>query len=96
MAVVLHEDAERDATGARDWHAERSAIAAPAFLTELSATIAKIAERSAAVPQYLAGTRRRSLINFPFSLVCPVSAENLLVLAVAHHRRKPGYWRQRH
>lgn len=42
------------------------------------------------------GARRRySLRRFPYSLIYQITEEELRVLAVAHHRRRPGYWAQR-
>lgn len=32
---------------------------------------------------------------FPYSLIISVEPDALLVLAVAHARRRPGYWRDR-
>ncbi|HAZ61312.1 MAG TPA: type II toxin-antitoxin system RelE/ParE family toxin [Gammaproteobacteria bacterium] len=41
-------------------------------------------------------TRRRYILRrFPFSIIYQVTAEELRILAVAHHRRHPGYWVQR-
>lgn len=39
--------------------------------------------------------RRLPLRRFPFFIVYEVLPESLLVVAVAHQRRKPGYWRKR-
>ncbi|MBI5922198.1 MAG: type II toxin-antitoxin system RelE/ParE family toxin [Betaproteobacteria bacterium] len=42
------------------------------------------------------GTRRRFILRrFPYSIIYQVTAEELRILAVAHHRRRPGYWTQR-
>lgn len=42
------------------------------------------------------GTRRRySLRRFPYSIIYQVAAEELRILAIAHHRRRPGYWAHR-
>lgn len=38
------------------------------------------------------GTRRRLIKGFPFSLVYRPSDVEILIVALAHHRRKPGYW----
>lgn len=39
------------------------------------------------------GTRRRCLLRrFPYSIIYQVTAEDIRILAVAHHRRRPGYW----
>jgi hypothetical protein len=44
---------------------------------------------------HLANTRRVVLQRFPFSVVYEILPEGVLVVAVAHHRRRPGYWRDR-
>ena len=39
---------------------------------------------------------RRSLLSrFPFSLIYTVEPDNLLIVAVAHQRRRPNYWKER-
>ncbi len=96
MRVEFHPDAEQDIANAQQWYAERSAIAARAFLTELMASVDTVAQSPARWPRHLAGTRRYVFAKFPFSLVYRVTDELLTVVAVTHHRRKPGYWSERH
>jgi plasmid stabilization system protein ParE len=39
------------------------------------------------------GARRRYLLRrFPYSIIYQLSSEELRVIAVAHQRRRPGYW----
>ncbi len=38
------------------------------------------------------GTRRRIVRGFPFSIVDRASDAELLIVAVAPHRRQPEYW----
>jgi len=40
-------------------------------------------------------TRRMFVKNFPFAVVYRVDAEGIVIFAVAHHSRRPGYWRER-
>ncbi len=42
-----------------------------------------------------AGAKRVILRRFPYDIVLVEHASELLVIAVAHHARKPGYWRER-
>ena len=42
-----------------------------------------------------AGRRRYLMKHFPYSLVYTVSSEEIRILAVAHHSRRPGYWASR-
>lgn len=41
------------------------------------------------------GARKLILHKFPFSLIVYELANSLVVVALAHHSRKPGYWRPR-
>lgn len=40
-------------------------------------------------------TRRKLLRRFPFQIVYEVHTDHILVVAVAHERQRPGYWRNR-
>ena len=39
--------------------------------------------------------RRILLARFPYSLIYSIETERIWVIAVAHHRRRPGYWQER-
>lgn len=39
--------------------------------------------------------RRFPLRRFPFALIYRIDRDRLRILAFAHRRRRPGYWRQR-
>lgn len=39
--------------------------------------------------------RRILLVRFPFSLIYSIEPDHLWIMAVAHHRRRPGYWKER-
>jgi plasmid stabilization system protein ParE len=41
------------------------------------------------------GLRRVLLHRFPFSLIYSVESDAVLIVAVAHQRRRPDYWRDR-
>ncbi|MEK6600505.1 MAG: type II toxin-antitoxin system RelE/ParE family toxin [Candidatus Binatota bacterium] len=38
------------------------------------------------------GIRKRILRKFRYSLIYSAEKDGLLILAVAHHSRRPGYW----
>lgn len=40
---------------------------------------------------HLLGTRRVPVRRFPYSLVYTTRSEQIIILAVAHHRRRPEY-----
>lgn len=41
------------------------------------------------------GAKRLILRRFPYDIVVVEGAEDLIIVAFAHHSRKPGYWRDR-
>jgi plasmid stabilization system protein ParE len=81
--------------GPTDWYAERSRRAAEAFLNELDRAARQIAEHPEQFPAFEFGTRRIVLHKFPYVLVYRESDTGVEIIAVAHGRRRPGYWRNR-
>ena len=41
------------------------------------------------------GTRKCLLMRFPYMVIYAPLKDELLVLAVGHQHRQPGYWRER-
>ena len=78
---------------ARDWYAERSQVAAVAFVRELTTAIDSLAEAPDTWSDYSTKYRRRVLSRFPFSVIYRVTGDTLQVIAVAHDKKRPGYWR---
>ena len=46
-------------------------------------------------PVIEAELRRRLVRRFPFGILYRIEPEEIVIVAVAHLRRKPGYWRER-
>ena len=44
---------------------------------------------------FYSGTRRVVVKNFPFSLVYKAFSDDIIIFAIAHQSRRPGYWRTR-
>lgn len=88
----LHPEAIKEARAAREWYSARNAEAAEAFMAELDTAIAQIEEGPRQCPPYLGATRRYLLHRFPFFVVSREAKGRVEVLAVAHGRRRPGYW----
>lgn len=41
------------------------------------------------------GMKRLVLKRFPYNIVIRETAAEIIVVAIAHHSRRPGYWRDR-
>jgi plasmid stabilization system protein ParE len=93
--VEFHPKATAEARAAYNWYRERSHAASDAFLAEIDLALDKIVKSPLARAEYIAGTRRYLFRRFPFSIVYRVSSDVIEVIAVAHARRRPGYWAKR-
>ena len=93
--VEFHPEAIAEARTAFEWYRQWSEGAAAAFLTELDQAVEHIAETHGRWPFYLQGTRRFLLRKFPFTIIYREVGETIQLVAVAHGRRKPGYWKDR-
>jgi len=93
--VDIHRLAIREAKKAYRWYLARSPQAAMRFMAELDATVAKIVVDPARYPQYLAGTQNGRLRRFPYSVVFRTQGQVITIIAVAHGKRRPGYWKSR-
>jgi plasmid stabilization system protein ParE len=94
-SVELHPEAVAEARAARLWYAERSVAAAEGFMTELDHAVASVAETPERWGTGPHGTRRYHLRRYPYRLVYRLVTDAVQVIAVAHDRRRPGYWRAR-
>jgi plasmid stabilization system protein ParE len=65
------------------------------LLDEIDAAILAISETPYRWPLVHEKYRRFLLRDFPFSVVYLPRASSIEVIAVAHHRRRPGYWAER-
>ncbi|MEO7861103.1 MAG: type II toxin-antitoxin system RelE/ParE family toxin, partial [Nitrospirales bacterium] len=62
---------------------------------EITAAISRIREAPDTWPEYRRGTRRFLVHRFPFAVIYSQRSTGLLVVAVMHLKRRPGYWTSR-
>jgi toxin ParE1/3/4 len=91
----FHPEAREEFRDAARWYRTRRLAAAAQFRRRVSDAIREIAESPQRWPTYLYGTRRFVLPRFPFSVVYLDDPDVVTIIAVAHSKRKPGYWKQR-
>jgi len=92
MRVSFHPQASDEVEHAQAWYEERSVLAAAGFLQEFSQAIRRIAAAPQRYPTTLHATRRIMLDRFPFSIYYRTGNDEVFVVAVAHQKRRPGYW----
>jgi plasmid stabilization system protein ParE len=65
------------------------------FIAEVRKGLTFMTENPYAAPAVGRGIRRKVLNHFPYSLLYAVESELVLIVAVAHQKRRPSYWRGR-
>ena len=63
-----------------------------AFIAEFERALAVLSVHPNLGAPWRAIARRFPLRRFPYSVVYRINGEELRVIALAHQRRRPGYW----
>jgi hypothetical protein len=91
----FHPEAMLEAYEAAEWYAQQSGLAAEDFKRQLRLAEENVTRRPQEWARYLHGTRYFQLDRFPYALVYIRRGERVIGIAVAHLKRRPGYWRKR-
>lgn len=95
VRVEFAPEALREIDDAFEWYLERSLQAAEAFVREIDGAFALIASSPDIWPSFESGTRRYVLRKFPYDIIYREVPTGVEVVAVAHQKRRPRYWRGR-
>jgi plasmid stabilization system protein ParE len=94
MRVKLHPDARAELRAVRNWYHERSPLSAFAFVQTVAIAISRIREAPNTFP--LADhAHESSFFKGPFNIFYQSRETEIVVVAVAHQKRRPGYWSSR-
>lgn len=93
--VRFHGAARRELRKAVDRYDEQVPGLGDEFAAEIEHAASLIAAHPESGSPHQLGTRRVQVRRFPYALVYTIRNEQLVILAVAHHRRRPEYWLRR-
>jgi plasmid stabilization system protein ParE len=95
MRVRLHPEARAELREARKWYYERSPLSATAFAHAVDNGVSRIVGAPTQYPLAEHGTRKLVLQRFPFNIFYLLGESEIVIVAVAHQKRRPGYWSSR-
>ena len=100
MNARLLPDAEAEAQATAQWYEDQQAGLGEQFLAAFVDGILQVERHPSRFPRVerlrvKREIRRCMLGRFPYSIVYEVRERDLLILAVAHAKRRPNYWRKR-
>ena len=93
--VLFEPAASRELNEAADFYDLEQLGLGTAFLDAVQAALLSVAENPEAFPIVLGETRKRVVSRFPYSILYWFDDTVVHVSAIAHHRRRPGYWDDR-
>jgi len=95
MILRIDDHALTEMEEALGWYQNRSESAAESFRRALSDAMDRVESSPARLSPYLFNTRRMLLTPFPYLLVFVIERDRIFIVALAHAKRKPGYWKTR-
>ncbi|MEI7694433.1 MAG: type II toxin-antitoxin system RelE/ParE family toxin [Chlorobium sp.] len=96
MKVIgFHPDADAEVTEAAQYYEIRQIGLGSDLLAEVERGLNQILMNTEATPKIGKRLRRKSLWRFPYNLVYTVYPDRIQILACAHQKRRPYYWRKR-
>lgn len=93
--IVVHESAEEELNVAAVFYESHETGLGEEFLQDLSQSFRRIKEHPFSYAIHFDEYRRYLMGRFPYAVVYGIEGQLVLVFAVAHLRRRPGYWRDR-
>ena len=94
MTIRILAPAQAELAEAIEWYAKQAPGLGDAFLLETLKTI-HLVERH---PQAARSQREHPALSpesLPYGVIYAIDTGDILIVAIAHSHRRPGYWRQR-
>lgn len=92
LPIEYHPEARLELIGALEWYSARSLESAQKFNQQIERAQEAIQRAPNSWAKYLFGTHRYLLKRFAYVMVYRVLGDRIQIVAIAHGRRKPGYW----
>jgi len=93
--VVFLPEAEQELLESAVYYQSKASGLGVDYLSEVERAVKSIAESPNVWPILEGVLRRRLIRRFPFGILYRIEPNEIVIVAVAHLRRRPGYWRER-
>ena len=97
LPPVVHPEAISEIEETAAWYEARRPGLGLEFVAAVDHALGALTERPEQAPVWKGGRpwRRHRLSRFPYVVFYRLDGERVLVMAVAHSKRRPGYWTAR-
>jgi plasmid stabilization system protein ParE len=95
MKFEFHPDALEEYQAAARYYADCQPGLELRFMASIEAALATVSEAPLRWSRFEDDVRRYSVRVFPYNILYTIESDFVLIVAVMHCSRKPGYWRER-
>jgi toxin ParE1/3/4 len=95
LPVEFHSEARRDFDESWIWYASKDTAAAIRFIASMETALASIAEDPSRFENPEETYCEMPLKKFPFRVIYRFDDIRIVVIAIAHTRRRPRFWQDR-
>jgi toxin ParE1/3/4 len=95
MRYVFHPDALTEYAEAVQYYTEQRVEVAQAFINAIEDAIYRLKESPNLYTAIEEDVRRCMTRRFPYGILYTIEQDYILILAVMHCSREPGYWKKR-
>jgi hypothetical protein len=95
MRLVVPAEVEEELRQTVEWYDLQGPALGDQFLSEFRHAISRVIAYPLAWPKVSRRSRRCRMNRFPYGVVFQIRGHSILVVAVMHLARRPGYWKAR-
>lgn len=95
MNIRYLPDAQGELIDSVAYYHERNPVAARRFAEAIRQEERHLVEQPLSVARIMGEFRSWRIPRFPYSMIFRVIGQEVIVIAIAHHSRRPGYWKDR-
>lgn len=93
--VSFHPEATEEMLHAAQYYEQQQCDLGKRFVDAIQTSVRHIQINPHLYPEVMPGIRRSLTRTFPFGVIFRVMPAEIQVLAIAHNKREPHYWRAR-
>ncbi|TAJ76534.1 MAG: type II toxin-antitoxin system RelE/ParE family toxin [Gallionellaceae bacterium] len=95
MKIEFLPEADEELREAARYYESEAAGVGLSFIAAVHKAVDEIAELPLAAQVQRAGIRKKVLRHFAYNLFYALESDIIVIVAVAHQRKRPNYWRSR-
>ncbi len=95
MTIDFHSEARKELFNAASYYEDQVIGLGDEFIEEIEKVLEVIRQQPDSGVEITENERRFLVPRFPFAIIYSKESKQIIIFAIMHLRRKPGYWKSR-